>query len=350
VKTIVVIIIAVITVACLIAAGVIALATDFFTNGFNLNNLNNINEEVKKMNVNMTKTLDLSGVDKVKVYMQTGSVTVRPADKAEAVLTGYVIGSADRLQFDVQKNGSEASVTIRQVTGVFNFTIGEISLDLTLPAGYNGELEVHSATAKVTIGDFSLKALNTRLTTGTLQAEALAQEVNLESTTGTIALNGKDRKYTNIRIRSTTGSIEAKALLAASVDCKSTTGRISLANITADKIVTEATTGRIVIADCTGAVDARAMTGTIDARMNSVQAGYFETTTGKVTLSLPKEAAFNLDARTTTGGINTKFKFYGEMTGEKKFSAGAEIKGQANGGGPEVKIHTTTGGVEIIAR
>ncbi len=346
-KTLLVIIIVCITAACFVAAGIIALSSGFFTNGLNLNF---INGEVKRMNVNMNKPLDLSGADKVKVYMQVGSATVRPSDKAEAVLTGYVIGSADKLQFDVQRNGTEVDIVVKQISGVFHFSIGEISLDVALPADFNGELEVNGATSKITVGDFNLKAFKSHLTTGALNTQAQAQDMSLESTTGSIVLEGKDRKYGSLKVRSTTGSIEAQKLSADSVDCKSTTGRISLAEIIAGKIIAEATTGRIELTDCEGAIDARAMTGSIEARLSSIRESFFETTTGRVSLSLPKETAFNLDARTTTGGINTQFTFYGEMTGEQKFSAGAEIKGQANGGGPDVKVRTTTGGVEITAR
>lgn len=346
-KTIFVIILVFIVIACFVAAGVIAVTSHFFTDSWNVNIFN---KEAGNMNVNMVKPLDLSGVEKVKVYMQVGNATVMPGGAQEAKVTGFVFGSPDRIVFDVQKSGSELDITVKQVSGIFNFSIGEIALSVGLPADYAGSLEVSGATSKITVGDFSLSGFKSHLTTGELTADIVASgDSTLESTTGRITLNGKGRTYGNIMVRSTTGSIDMEKLSAGNVDCGSTTGRITLREIkAATKIVAGATTGRIDLIDCEGAVDARAMTGSISANLKSFGASYFETTTGGVSLRLPANAAFNLDARTTTGRVSTDYSFMGEVTGERKFSAGAEIKGSTNGGGTEIKIRTTTGGVEIL--
>jgi len=344
--TIFVVILVFVVIACFIAAGVIAVTSNVFGNGWNLNIFNG---EAKDMNVNMDKPLDLSGVEKVKIYMQVGDATVVPSQTSEAKVTGFVIGNPDRIVFDVQKSGSELEITVKQVSGIFNFSIGSIALNVGLPADFKGDLEVSGATSKMTIGDFQLAGFKSRLTTGELTANiASSGEVALESTTGRIVLNGKGRGYGNIRIRSTTGSIEMSQLTAGNIDCGSTTGRINLMDIKAAKITAGATTGRIDITNCEGAVDARAMTGNISADLKSFQASYFETTTGGVSIKLPANAGFNLDARTTTGRVTTDYTFMGEVTGERKFSAGAEIKGSTNGGGQEIKIRTTTGSVEVL--
>ena len=250
----------------------------------------------------------------------------------------------------MQKNGAELDITVKQIRSIVNFSVGEIALDVGLPSGFNGTLEVNGATSKIVVGDFNLNALTSKLTTGALQVNAVAKEMNMESTTGSIDIYGNSRNFSNVTIHTTTGSINADKMTLQKISCKTTTGKISLTDIFAGQIAAEATTGKIEIINCEGAVDARAMTGSIEASLNNVLPSFYETTTGKVTLALPKDSAFNLDARTTTGRINTSFTFVGEITGEKKFSAGAEIKGQTNGGGAEIKIRTTTGGVDINAK
>jgi DUF4097 and DUF4098 domain-containing protein YvlB len=344
-KTVFIIILVFVVIACFVAAGVIALTTNVFTNGWHVNIFN---WEERNMNVNMAKPLDFSGVEKVKIYMQTGDATITPSATNEAKVTGFVIGSPDRIVFETQKNGSELDITVKQVSGIFNFTIGELALSVGMPADYKGELEVSGATSKITVGDFALAAFKSHLTTGELIADIVsAGQVTMESTTGKVTLNGKNRNYGNIKITTTTGAIDVGQLNAGELNCGSTTGHVTIDSVKASKITAGATTGRIDIINCEGAVDARAMTGSVSADLKSFSASYFETTTGGVTLRLPANAAFNLDARTTTGHVSTDYTFMGEVTGERKFSAGAEIKGSTNGGGQEIKIRTTTGSVQV---
>lgn len=346
-KALVIVIIVFVTVACFVAAGIIAISSNLFHDGIIINFLNG---EAKKMNVNMNKPLDISGVEKIKVYMQAGDATIHPSDNAQAVLSGFVIGSPEKLQFDVQKNGAELEITVKQIRSIVNFSIGEIALDVGLPAGFNGMLEVNGATSKISVGAFNLNTLTSKLTTGALQVDAVAKEMDLESTTGSVTINGNSRNFGIITIHTTTGSINAEKMTLQKISSRSTTGKICLTDIAAGQITAEATTGKIEILNCEGSVDARAMTGSIEASLSNVLNSFYETTTGKITLILPKGSAFNLDARTTTGSINTSFTFLGEVTGEKRFSAGAEIKGQTNGGGAEVKVRTTTGGIDINAK
>jgi putative adhesin len=66
------------------------------------------------------------------------------------------------------------------------------------------------------------------------------------------------------------------------------------------------------------------------------------TTNGSVDVTLPGSAEFKVDAATTNGGINTDFP----ISVQGKFSS-KSLSGTVGGGGRELKVATTNGGIEL---
>ena len=67
-----------------------------------------------------------------------------------------------------------------------------------------------------------------------------------------------------------------------------------------------------------------------------------ETTNGSVDVTLPASAEFKVDAATTNGGINTGFP----ISVQGKFNS-KSLSGTVGGGGRELKLATTNGGIEL---
>ena len=67
-----------------------------------------------------------------------------------------------------------------------------------------------------------------------------------------------------------------------------------------------------------------------------------ETTNGSVNVTLPGSAEFKVDAATTNGGISTDFP----VSVQGKFSS-KSLSGTVGGGGRELKVATTNGGIEL---
>ena len=67
-----------------------------------------------------------------------------------------------------------------------------------------------------------------------------------------------------------------------------------------------------------------------------------ETTNGSVNVTLPGSAEFKVDAATTNGGISTDFP----ISVQGKFSS-KSLSGTVGGGGRELKVATTNGGIEL---
>jgi DUF4097 and DUF4098 domain-containing protein YvlB len=108
----------------------------------------------------------------------------------------------------------------------------------------------------------------------------------------------------------------------------------------------DTTNGHIEVEKCRGSLDAETTNGGIKAEMLAVSGGRpisLETTNGHVTLTVPRNFAVSVDAANTNGSISTELPI--STTTTRRHS----LRGSLNGGGPEVRIRTTNGGITIQA-
>ncbi|HUP47606.1 MAG TPA: DUF4097 family beta strand repeat-containing protein [Thermoanaerobaculia bacterium] len=108
----------------------------------------------------------------------------------------------------------------------------------------------------------------------------------------------------------------------------------------------DTTNGKIEVANCSGSVDASTTNGAIAVELVSVAPGRnmkFETTNGRITLAVPAGLAADINASTTNGSVQSDLPLtLGRMSR-------TSIRGTLNGGGPEIKLRTTNGGIDIRA-
>jgi hypothetical protein len=124
-------------------------------------------------------------------------------------------------------------------------------------------------------------------------------------------------------------------------------GRIEIADV-AGNLNLETTNGRIELARCRGSVEAETTNGGIKAELLEVVSGRairLGTTNGHISVTVPKTIAANIDAATTNGSIDTELP----VTTTSKTHRNS-LRGTINGGGAELKLRTTNGGIDILAR
>ncbi|HSS76775.1 MAG TPA: DUF4097 family beta strand repeat-containing protein [Thermoanaerobaculia bacterium] len=148
----------------------------------------------------------------------------------------------------------------------------------------------------------------------------------------------------------------------AAVDAESVNGGVSLAG-THGKVRLETTNGAVDVQDVTGdvnagstnggisatrvagAVKAETTNGSVNIELTSLPAGSdlrFESTNGGVHVRLPHDARLSVDAETTNGHVKSDFEVAGGKPGKRS------LRGDINGGGGQLKIRTTNGGIEIL--
>lgn len=128
-----------------------------------------------------------------------------------------------------------------------------------------------------------------------------------------------------------------------SLNVDNTNGSITATELSGE-IDVETTNGRIEVVRCSGSVDAETTNGSITVELVQVRSGRpmrFETTNGRINLSVPSNMAADIDASTTNGRIESEIPIT-----TTRFSK-RTLRGSLNGGGTDITLRTTNGGISI---
>ncbi len=174
----------------------------------------------------------------------------------------------------------------------------------------SGSISVTDITAPVEVGSGS----------GSLRIENIGGPVRAKAGSGSIRADKVAGEF-----RGSTGSGSIHLLQTAPGDVKVSTG-----------------SGSIQLSGIDGSLKASAGSGRI--KVDGQQRGDWElgTGSGSVTVRLPADAAFDLDAESHSGGINIDHP----VTVRGKISK-RHLRGEVRGGGPLLEIDTGSGGIRI---
>jgi hypothetical protein len=128
---------------------------------------------------------------------------------------------------------------------------------------------------------------------------------------------------------------------------ENTNGGLDVAGVSGS-LKLETTNGRIKLIRCAGDIYADTTNGGISAELLSVSPGrpmHLETTNGSIDVAVPRSVAFAVDAENTNGSIETDLPVSISGAHHKH-----DLHGTINGGGPELRIRTTNGGISIHSR
>lgn len=144
----------------------------------------------------------------------------------------------------------------------------------------------------------------------------------------------------NVDVKTGGGSIEISDLNGV-VEARTSGGSISLGKINGDVDV-KTSGGSIRVDDVVGNIDAHTSGGSIRATISKqpTQDSKLTTSGGSITAYLAEGIAVDLNASTSGGRVKSEFDVVGKV---KKTS----IKGEINGGGPDLYLRTSGGSVKI---
>ena len=123
-------------------------------------------------------------------------------------------------------------------------------------------------------------------------------------------------------------------------------GGVELQGVSGE-IRAETTNGGITAREIAGSIEASTTNGGVDIDMTQLGEGgaRLECTNGGIRLRLPADAKASISASVTNGGIET-----GGLALDTTESTRRRLVGRLNGGGPEVRIEGTNGGIRIGSR
>jgi DUF4097 and DUF4098 domain-containing protein YvlB len=99
--------------------------------------------------------------------------------------------------------------------------------------------------------------------------------------------------------------------------------------------------GQLRLADVAGPLNATTLAGQINAQLSSAADVKLETSSGAITVTLPENAGFDLDAKSAIGAVTTDFPIAAERKDRDL------LIGRINGGGKPLFLRTGAGSIHI---
>ncbi len=261
----------------------------------------------------------------------SGAIQIRPGASDEAIIIGKISfnrrflwskpANADELVQQLRDNPPVELTDGRLRVGYIDDRklrkSVSISYEITVPAGT--EVLAETGSGSISITDIAAP-VDAHTGSGSVRLENIGGSVNAQTGSGSIRANGVAGAFNG-----STGS-----------------GSIHMSQTAPGDVVVSTGSGSSELRGVVGSVRASAGSGriTIDGR----QEGEWrvKTGSGSVRISLPEDAAFDLDAESSSGGIDIDHPLTIEGRISKK-----HVKGQVRGGGPLLYIDTGSGGIRI---
>jgi DUF4097 and DUF4098 domain-containing protein YvlB len=304
--------------------------------------------------VNQRFTVEPGG--KVTVDVEFGSVDVKTSNdpvvivdawrkisrksKAdeEAYLRDHPIEvTQDGANVTVRARGKVEGRTTRSFFGRGNQN--EARYTLTIPAKFNVQLKTSGG--PITVSDLTGE---TRANTsgGALRFEHLHGPIDANTSGGAIHVTASEGP---MKVHTSGGGIDIIGG-SGSVEAGTSGGPIKVKDFTGP-IHVNTSGGGISVEDVTGELHGSTSGGSIHASLGAPLGETTRLTTsgGGITVNLPKDSAFDLDAATSAGSVHSEFAV--DSSGKPNRS---HLKGPVNGGGKSVYLRTSAGSIEVKQR
>jgi len=263
-------------------------------------------------------TVEVTGHIRVSEWLGNGEEKVRRLEKNPPIQqSGNTIHIGHIQEWDLRRNVSISyEVTVPTQTDLKSHSgSGDQQVD-----GVKGPVEVDSGS-------------------GGLKLRSIGDTVRAETGSGIIEI---DHVKGNVRARTGSGSIHATDI-GGGFEANSGSGHISLEQVAPGAVRVETGSGGMELRGVRGSLEARAGSGGIRAEGDPSGGWMVHSGSGSIHLRLPSDAAFDLNAHTSSGSISLEHPVTVQGTLGRK-----EIRGKVRGGGVPVEVETGSGNIEIL--
>lgn len=268
--------------------------------------------------VNDEKTFQLKDVAEIQVHMSSEAIHIYRGEAGSEVRFRYYGKSwpARRLVAE-NVNGM---VTVRPDGSI---RMGDLKLDITLPADYGKILDIKNSSGSVTAEPLVLADFRLDVSSGSLRADTI--------------------KATTATIHTSSGGVEIRSIEAGQVEITSQSGDIQAGACACKQTSMETSSGAIRVSRAGGNFELQSTSGKVSLSIDSFDSNRvkMDSTSGSITLELPANAGFSLEARSTSGGIQSEFAVSGD-------SGRNLLTGKVGEGTGQVSLHTTSGNINIV--
>jgi lia operon protein LiaG len=253
---------------------------------------------------NLIKEVSVKGVEHLSVKSASAEITIIP-EKRDNVKAELDTDSSKNVELKADLSGNKLSIEVlSKATVGINLSFSNMKLYVYIPEDYSKDLEINSVSGKIEAEKLSIKEFVCRNTSG--------------------SVNLKDISADKFDYSNTSGALKADNLITKEANVKAVSGSMDIDGFTGD----------ITGSETSGTIDITYKTFKNDVQLNSVS--------GSIKLRLPENSGFALDARSTSGSINSDFgiTIEGEVDKNKKIGY---VKNKDN----KINIKTVSGSIKI---
>ena len=294
------------------------------------------------------RTLTVTGSADVDVQSGSGSIRVEPGAAGSVRVAARIkAGSSWLAGGDVEKRirQIEQNPPIEQQGN--SIRIGRfpdddlarnisISYEITVPAAT--KLAARTGSGSIVIGAIAGPA-EVKSGSGSVTVGRVGGNVVVSTGSGSIKVEGA----AGLEASTGSGSIHAESV-AGPTKATSGSGRITIAQAGKGDVNVSASSGGITLTGVAGAARVNSSSGSIAINGRPSGPWTLHTSSGGITMTVPPDAAFDLDARTNSGSIDSVHPVTMEVTGKVDKR---RITGKVRGGGPLVKVSCSSGNIRI---
>ena len=291
------------------------------------------------------RALQVTGPVHLDLTTGSGDVEVRTGNSNQVRVTGHIRASEwfggnveekiKRLEANppIQQSGNDIRIghiddpELRHNISISYEVVVPAETDLRMQSG-SGDQKVEGIRGPLEVNSGS----------GGLKISSIGDRVHAETGSGDIDI---ERVKGNVHAKTGSGSIDASDI-AGAFEANSGSGHITLQQTAPGSVRVDTGSGGMELHGVEGSLEAKAGSGTIQAEGSPTGAWTVHTGSGEVNLKLPSNAAFDLDAHTSSGSISI------EQPHSVQGSIGRkEVRGRVGGGGVPVEVETGSGDIEI---
>ncbi|MCJ7581993.1 MAG: DUF4097 domain-containing protein, partial [Candidatus Aminicenantes bacterium] len=287
-------------------------------------------QEKVKFEEKFEKTVNLAKDGKVIIGNISGNIEVKTWNKAQVQIDALKVSRETTLAKAKENMGlvkiviTEENSTLRIKTEWPEKQKKGLNVSITYTLMIPAEASINANTVS---GDVICEEISGDLKAETVSGDVIvtgaANGANCSTVSGNVEV---DNVTGDVKLHTVSGDVLANKIKG-SVDADTVSGSVVLTNITdADEI------------------EASTISGKVKYEGDLASSGYYhlKSHSGRVEFIVPSGSAFDLDARTFSGSINSDFDITVRGKIEKK-----SLTGSVNGGGAEVELKAFSGNVYI---
>jgi len=300
----------------------------FFSLVFAFNPL--LAEQKERYEEKFEKTVSLARDGKVIIGNISGSLEIMTWNRAEVQIDADKISRA-ATENKAKENADLVKITVTQENST-------VRIETEYPKGNNKNLSV-SVTYRLMIP--SEASLNATTVSGDVTCENIGGSLRAHTTSGDVMVT---EARAGAVCSTTSGDVEA-VNITGDVDLHTVSGNVKADSIKGS-VEADCVSGNVLLTNISGAetIEGSTTSGRVLYEGDISSSGYYslKSHSGRVEFTVPSGAAFDVNARTFSGSIDSEFDITVRGKIDKK-----SLSGSINGGGAEVDLKAFSGNIYL---